>query len=95
MQMHPLFCCQSCWRRLRKVLVAGNERAHSQLAERQQNSRLRRSNIAAVSPLALLISLIIAPAPADMLRRHPQLRQLRQQRFLCLRNKEHTWKFRK
>ena len=40
--------------------------AHSQLAERQQNSRLRRSNIAAVSPLALLPSLLLAAAPAEI-----------------------------
>ena len=34
--------------------------ARSRLAERQQNSHLRRSNIADVSPLAMLISLFIA-----------------------------------
>lgn len=39
--------------------------AHSQLAERQQNSRLRHSNIAAVCPLALLFSLLPAAAPAE------------------------------
>ena len=39
---------------------------HSQLAERQQNSRLRRSNIAAVLPLAMLISLVIVAALADI-----------------------------
>ena len=42
------------------VLPTGNEYARSQLAERQQNSHLRCSNIADVSPLAMLISLFIA-----------------------------------
>ena len=40
--------------------------AHSRLAERQQNSRFQRSNIADVLPLAMLISRIIAAAPADI-----------------------------
>ena len=40
--------------------------AHSQLAERQQNSRLRRSNIATVCPLALLPSLLLAVVPAEI-----------------------------
>ena len=41
-------------------------RAHSQLTERQQNSRFPRSNIADVLPLAMLISLVIVAAPADI-----------------------------
>ena len=41
-------------------------RAHSQLAERQQNSRFQCSDIADVLPLAMLISLVIAAAPADI-----------------------------
>ena len=40
--------------------------AHSQLAERQQNSCLRHSNIAAVCPLALLFSLLPAAVPAEI-----------------------------
>lgn len=41
-------------------------RAHSQLAERQQNSRFQRSDIADVLPPAMLVSLVIAAAPADI-----------------------------
>ena len=40
--------------------------AHSQLTERQQNSRLRRSDIAAVSPLAMPLSLLPAATPAEI-----------------------------
>ena len=49
-----------------KSSVPAGKGARSQLAERQQNSRLRRSNIAAVSPLALLPSLLPAAAPAEI-----------------------------